>query len=320
MTSQSQQLSLSWLDRPQAWIDRLETLVPQDAKEAWRWHVSHHQLLTLAKRSEREVGLSILWFAVTQDFETLMLGAALPQDRIAIVPPARTAERPQLDREESQALHDFLRARLKISSIMGCETELRNFGFLLNDDRPIFGYNEVLERQTPWGKRLTNVASLDSKYLRSPLAVTRRANETDRPMVARWARIFAADTRAEANATTVEAFEWMRRGKLLIFETDRPVGMAALSGEYTDPDFGRSCRLSLIYVDPVYRGRGYGHDMLSAIENEVRLESANALVLYSDPENKRAHRFYASLGFTAADDWIEVSSTETSGLNVNTTG
>ncbi|CAN5466406.1 hypothetical protein BH10BDE1_BH10BDE1_25370 [soil metagenome] len=321
IVSQSRQFNLHWLDRPQTWIDRLDSLVPQDPKLAWRWHISHHQLLTLAKRSEREVGLSILWFAVTSQDETLMLGAVLPGDRIAIVPPAPTALNPIFDREEGQALQEFLKARLKIKSVMGREAELKNFGFLFDRES-----ENILERQTPWGKRLTNVASTDSKTLRSVLSVTRRAAETDRPMLARWARVFAADTRAEANASTVEAFEWMRRGRLLIFETDRPVGMAALSGEYNDPDFGRSCRLSLIYIDPVYRGRGYGHEMVTAIENEVRLESANALVLYSAPKNERAFRFYSSLGFTPAEDWFEVDvpedsdSDSDSGFKVNTTG
>jgi GNAT superfamily N-acetyltransferase len=315
IASQSRQLNLHWLDRPQSWIDKLDSLVPQEAKQAWRWHVSHHQLLTLAKRSEREVGLSILWFAVTRENETLMLGAVLPGDRIAIVPPATHALRPAFDREEGQELHDFLKARLRIKSVMGRESELKNFGFLFDRVQ-----DDILERQTPWGKRLTNIADSDSKLLRSSLNLTRRALETDRPMLTRWARIFAADTRAEAHQTTIEAFEWMRRGKLLIFETDRPIGMAALSGEYSDPDFGRSCRLSLIYVDPVYRGRGYGHEMVNAIENEVRLENANALVLYSDPENARAFRFYSSLGFTPADDWFEVALPDDPGFNVNTTG
>lgn len=316
-TSQSRHFSLQWLDRPQAWLDRLATLAPQDPVLAWRWHVSHHQLLTLAKRSEREIGLSILWFSVHEASQgsgtTIMAGALLPGDRLAVIAPTASSIRGPLHENDIPALHDFLKARFKVGTLLATEEELKTLGLMTGAESV-----RELERQTPWGKRLTNVANqLESR--RPNLTVTRRAIETDRPLLNRWARGFALDTRSDANETTIETSEWMKRGRLLIFETDRPVGMAALSGEFSDPDFGRTCRLSLIYVDPVYRGRGLGHELVYAIENEARLESANALILYSDPENDRARRFYSSLGFVPSEDWLEISASE-AGFSVSTTG
>lgn len=252
----------------------------------------------------------MLWFTVTSGGETILLGAALPEHRLALVPPAATSEIGELNAARSSELIDFLRARLKVNTIMGDENELRQFDFLSDS-----GDEKILERQASWGKRLTTVAS-DHDQLRTPMT-TRRAGELDRPLLNRWARTFSLDTRADANATTLEVSEWMRRGRLLVFETDRPVGMIALSGEYTDPDFGRSCRLSLIYVDPIYRGRKFGSEMIRIVENEVRLENANALILYSDPTNRRIRDFYSSLGFKPSVDWIEVSA---EGFNVSTTG
>lgn len=316
--SQSRHFSLQWLDRPATWLERLHTLIPQDPILAWRWHVSHHQLLTLAKRSEREVGLSILWFAVNDMTQSpaspIVAGALLPGDRLVVIAPSKTSPRGPLSENEIPALQDFLKARFKIKTLLATDEELKNLGFMMGAESV-----RELERQTPWGKRLTNVATDFDNSKRPNLTVTRRAVETDRPLLNRWARGFALDTRSDANDTTIEASEWMKRGRLLIFETDRPVGMAALSGEFTDPDFGRTCRLSLIYVDPVYRGRGLGHELVAAIESEARLESANALILYSDPENDRARRFYSSLGFVPSDDWLEISASE-AGFSVNTTG
>lgn len=304
--SQSRHFNLHWLERPQAWLTHLDHLWPQDPKDAWSWHVTHHHLLTLAKRSEREAGLSILWFSVSSPQEDpekksvpLLLGAVLPSDRIAIVAPAASAKHP-LTSEDATAIANFLKTRIKIASVMGSETSLRTFGFLDN----------IFERQVAWGKRLATVSpSLDvpsDTALGRPL-VSRRAIETDRPLLGRWARIFAAETRANVNATVLETAEWMRRGRLFIFETNEPVGMTALSGEFEDRTFGRSCRLSLIFTEPSRRGRGIGHDMLKAIEHEVRLENANALILYSDAANPRIQNFYSGLGFKPCDDWVEAS-------------
>lgn len=295
-TSQSRHFNLQWLDQPKAWLAKLDRFLPVDAPAAWRWHVSHHQLLTLAKRTEREVGLAVLWFSVSLADTPVMLGALLPGDRFAIAALA------PIYRDE---LHQFLETRLKIKSIMGNESTLQDFGIL-----PLKTRATIIERQTSWGKRLTTVGSPSKDYQKRNLTVTRRAGEFDRPTLNRWAQIFSSETRpdteAEAVATTVEVAEWVRRGRLLIFETDRPVGMAAFSGEFTDRDFGRSCRLSLVFVDPVYRGRGIGHEMMAAVENEARLENVNALILYSDPANERARRFYADLEFTPSEDWLEI--------------
>ena len=312
--SQSRHFTLQWLDHPQAWLERLTVLTPQDPKLAWRWHVSHHQLLTLAKRSEREIGLSILWFSVSEGARgTLIAGALLPGDRLALVPPAPTSTQEPLSENDLVLLSEFLKVRFRVGTLLATDIELNQLGFMSGTESV-----RELERQTPWGKRLTNIAS-SADPRRSDLHITRRAIETDRPLLNRWSRGFALDTRSDAGDTATEAYEWMKRGRLLIFETDQPVGMAALSGEFTDSDFGRTCRLSLIYVDPIYRGRGLGRDLVSAIESEARLENANALILYSDPTNDRARKFYSSLGFVPSDDWLEVSATEV-GFSVSTTG
>ena len=52
---------------------------------------------------------------------------------------------------------------------------------------------------------------------------------------------------------------------------------------------------------------------MAAIENEARLENVNALVLYSDPTNERARKFYSSLDFKPADEWLEIET----GFNVS---
>lgn len=308
-SSQSRQnFSLTWLDRSQTWLDQIEPLV----SASWNWLVSHHQLLTLAKRAERQAGLSVLWFSVLGPNKTAVaFGARLPADRVALVSTTVDAK--------LGLGHDFsafLRSKMKISSVMGAHSDLTRLGFTTT---------EIIERQHAWGKRLASVATptIPRRDSFATALSSRRAGETDRALLARWAKLFAIETDPGATSiasTELEVAEWMKRGRLLLFETStpsaRPIAMAALSGDYTDRKFGRSCRLSLLFVDPIYRGRGYGRLAVEAIEHEARLENASGLVLYSDSQNERIKRFYSDLGFALSDDWLEVDT----GFNVNTTG
>lgn len=311
-SSQSRHFSLHWLERPQAWLDHAQTFIGE-----WGGLVSHHQLLTLAKRAERQVGHSILWFAVNDESKSpLLIGAVLPGDRVALL----------IQSSRPDALNDdlvsFLKSKLQIRSVMGKRSDLARLGFKIKDDS-----SAILERQLAWGKRLSQFVNATSfkghrgHDATAPHTLTsRRALEGDRSIVNRWSKVFANETGASVESTTFEAGEWMKRGRLIVFEisSEAPlaVGMAAFSGEYTDTKFGRSCRLSLLFVDPIYRGRGLGHSAVEAIEQEARIENANGLILYSDATSERAHRFYSSLGFKAADEWLEVES----GFNVKTTG
>lgn len=214
--------------------------------------------------------------------------------------------------------------KIKMASVMGTQADLQQLGFVVEP----FDANEIIERQLSWGKRLTlstapispaspKTAKPDLPMSPAYSLVSRRANEADRPLLLRWAKNFASETDATTEGTSLEVAEWMKRGRLLIFENAlRPVGMAALSGEYTDRKFGRSCRLSLLFVDPIHRGRGCGRQAVEGIEHEARLENASGLVLYSDASNPRIKNFYSDLGFKESDEWLEVEA----GLSVSTTG
>lgn len=308
-SSQSRHFALHWLDRPQTWLNQLS---PSKDVE-WSWLVSHHQLLTLAKRAERQVGLSILWFSVTdQTKSSIALGALLPGDRVALI--AQDVNHA----DDAKQFRSYLKTKIKIGSVMGTRSDLVKLGFVAEP----FNTAESIERQISWGKRLTLTpvaapTKTVSDFSTSPdyRLTSRRASEADRALLGRWGKIFASETDATTEGTSLEVAEWLKRGRLLIFENAvRPIGMAALSGEYTDRKFGRSCRLSLLFVDPIHRGRGCGRQAVEAIEHEARLENASGLVLYSIASNPRIKNFYSDLGFKESDEWIEV------GLSVSTTG
>jgi len=295
--SQSRHFSLHWVEHPSDWLLSLEATAPVDTVDHWRWIASHHQLLTLAKRSERETGLSVLWFKVlTEPSTPILFGAVLPGDRVALIP--RTC-----DAETAKNLKVFLFSKMKIRRLMGATSDLA--WLKGSGETP-----RVIERQTAWGKSLSTGRGTNTGDLPVSLGTEcRRATEADRARIHRWARLFAIDTATDPEATTLECFEWLRRGRLLIFEdraSEGALGMAALSGEYNCPRLGRIGRLSLVFIDPNHRGRGYGHTMLQAIEEEMRLEKIKGVVLYSDQKNERIRSLYSDLGFKPFEDWLEV--------------
>lgn len=302
-TSQSGHFNLHWVEAPTEWLTSLETTAPLDPLEHWKWIASHHQLLTLAKRSERETGLSVLWFqlqaqaqAQNSAVSAILFGAVLPDDRIALIPSKAATSLKVETTFDAESIKEFLRAKIKFKRIMGAKSDLD--GLALR--------SVVIERQLAWGKPLSTADAKTEDTLLSLKTECRRATEVDRARVQRWARLFAIDTKTSPEATTLEAFEWLRRGRLMIFEDDGPVGMAALSGDYDCPRRGRIGRLSLIFIDPNHRGRGHGHAFLRSIEEEMRLEKMKGIVLYSDHRNEKIQNFYSSLGFKVFDEWLEI--------------
>lgn len=306
-TSQSRHFNLHWVEQPAEWLSALEATAPVESSIRWKWIASHHQLLTLAKRSRREIGLSVLWFIVQDEQQTsLLFGAVLPGERVALLP-TETIKKPTGATSGNAGIKEFLFGKIKFHQIMGAKSDLEWFlDESLTEPTSTAG-PLVVEHQTAWGKPLSTADGPSTgDYLLALRTECRRATEVDRPRVQRWARLFAIDTKSDPEATTLEAFEWLRRGRLVIFEEASAIGMAAISGEYNCARLGRIGRISLVFIDPNHRGRGHGHTMLRSIEEEMRLEKMNGIVLYSDHGNERIRNLYSDLGFKTHDDWLEV--------------
>ena len=86
-----------------------------------------------------------------------------------------------------------------------------------------------------------------------------------------------------------------RSGWFLAFEEERPVGIAA---GMQDPDGPTTSReLISMWVDPDYRGRGIGADLVEAVAGWARAQGAEDLDLMFTTGNTGAQRLYERCGF-----------------------
>lgn len=72
----------------------------------------------------------------------------------------------------------------------------------------------------------------------------------------------------------------------------------SLIGVYPHLHFGRRVmELHHLFVDDTARGAGVGRHLVAAAVEEARRQECNHLVVATHPDNQRAQRIYASLGF-----------------------
>jgi predicted GNAT family acetyltransferase len=167
----------------------------------------------------------------------------------------------------------------------------------------------AVTRQTAWWRNPLARAEITNERLS-----LRRCGEADRKQIALWADQFSKETKTYARD---EALEWLNRSRLLIFETSvqrikKAIGMAAFSGEFEDSQFGRLARISLVFVEPSFRGNGYGSEILNLMAMEATIDEISGVILFSDTANPKAHRFYSVAGFSPLGEIAE--------FNVKTTG
>jgi mycothiol synthase len=85
----------------------------------------------------------------------------------------------------------------------------------------------------------------------------------------------------------------------LIFDSDKPVGYCWTRIEFSKkkaPGEGTG-RIYMLGVDPDYRGRGMGRQLLLAGLSHLKSKSLRVAVLTVDRENKAARALYRSVGF-----------------------
>jgi mycothiol synthase len=80
----------------------------------------------------------------------------------------------------------------------------------------------------------------------------------------------------------------------LIFDSDKPVGYCWTRTESWKKTVGR---IYMLGVDPDYRGRGLGRQLLLAGLSYLKSKSLRVAVLTVDSENKAARVLYKSVGF-----------------------
>lgn len=292
-----------WLDQLMEHVDLLYAFHPSDRR---RWLAVQHQVLTLAKVNAGTKTPSSLWFTLSRGATksapkpSRIWGVALPSKRVALTCPEfdfldSPARYPPLD----ITLREFMIQRFEPKQVIATPDLVQSFKLSTTS----------VNTQTAWWRN--PLARTENPVERLSL---RRGSEADRKQIARWAEQFSKET--ETNARD-EALQWLNRGRLLIFETTinggkKPIGMAAFSGEFDDSQFGRLARVSLVFVEPSFRGHGYGSEILNLMAMEATIDQISGVILFSDTANPKAHRFYSGSGFSPLGEIAE--------FNVKTTG
>lgn len=299
--------SFTFHARPRQWLAALQEATGRaEAEELWHWTAVHHQILTLVERCEQLPTSSALWFSIADT----VFGVGLPDGRVALALPPQSAP---LGRQDLEPALLRLRPKLVLASR---ETLL---ALQAADCLTVLATSES---QTAWRKQLL-AAETDSP--RASVRV-RRPTARERQKTTAWARAFALEQSQSLVATTLEAETLRRRAELFVLDhspkgcAPTAVGMVALSGELRDKHFGHSLRLSLLYIEPQFRGGGLGSAAVRALEaralhdhlelHSERLAAAAppvAMVLFANELEPRARAFYSNLGYSLCGDWLEVS-------------
>ena len=270
--------------------DRAIELREPVARRAWL--ARYHQVLTLA--SPRSIGgeaenENLIAWSTSPTPEGLadQFGVRLPNEQIAVL---RFGHRTLPIKEwlKLTSSQHYWRGDSEISVV---------------DER-----TEV--HQWAWRKELDQVVKSSPEI--SSAFELRRAQAADLWLVQQMASTLAQDILESPLATRAEALHWLKAGRLFLLSekssgaisSPTPIAMGALSGEFRDPISRRtSARLSLLFVSRGRRGQGVGQQMMLQIEHQLRQESIEDLVLFSDFRNESTNRFYAQIGFRHSGSW-----------------
>lgn len=130
----------------------------------------------------------------------------------------------------------------------------------------------------------------------------RLASERDLPMLVEWFRDYFVDI----DSPQRDLFESAARRGVAeqitrVWETDRPVAMATLSGRTP-----RGRRVGDVFTPLALRGRGYAEALTAALSQRVLDEGATWCFLFTDVENPTSNAIYRRVGYTPNGDVHEV--------------
>ena len=93
------------------------------------------------------------------------------------------------------------------------------------------------------------------------------------------------------------------------FLEDQGICRGMCHGDYFDTFWmqGPTCYVSSLYVDPAFRGRGYGAALLHHAAQLARERDCRALILDSGLARVAAHQFYEHIGFEKSCYGFEIA-------------
>ena len=138
---------------------------------------------------------------------------------------------------------------------------------------------------------------------RMPEGRLRPATRGDAECIAPWFGEFARETGSWVGEQEllVQAAARIESGGLHLWETDRPVSMAALSR----PTW-TGVAVNLVYTPPELRGHGYASACVAALSQRALDEGRAFCMLYTDASNPTSNRLYERIGYQIvceSEDW-----------------
>lgn len=95
--------------------------------------------------------------------------------------------------------------------------------------------------------------------------------------------------------------------RFVIFEEDgKAVGFANLMLIFSVWSKGTAMILDDLYIRPAYRGKGYGRNALTCIENLAEEIGCKRLQFQSEETNPGARAFYKTMGYQPADMYFYI--------------
>ncbi len=130
----------------------------------------------------------------------------------------------------------------------------------------------------------------------------RPATEHDLPMLVEWFADYLVDTGLARERQAAPAAErGVREQILYLFETDRPVSMATISGR---TPHGR--RIGDVFTPRALRGRGFAEALMATISQRILDDGARWCFLFTDVENPTSNALYRRVGYVPNGDMHEV--------------
>jgi predicted GNAT family acetyltransferase len=124
----------------------------------------------------------------------------------------------------------------------------------------------------------------------------RVASSADLPLVHAWCVAFASDTNTSVPPRPEETERRVRAGDFWLWETDRPVAMAAVSRRTPN-----GAGVAYVYTPPELRGRGYASGVVAALTGH-ELAAGHGCFLYTDVANPTSNKIYQALGYAPVCD------------------
>ena len=129
----------------------------------------------------------------------------------------------------------------------------------------------------------------------------RPAVPADLDLLAAWTEVFVAEARiAEPVDASRVVEDAIRRGRLHVWENEKPVSMAAWTGKTPS-----GVRINFVYTPRELRGKGYGTACVKALTKQ-QLQQGNAFCwLYTDVSSAAPPKIFKRIGYWPVSDVSE---------------